>query len=71
MQLIYSGKTKQSLPRYKFPESLSLSVNPKHFSNSEEPIKIIEEIVLPYVEKERQKSPHFGCVHGTNDIRSY
>ena len=54
LQLIYSDKTKQSLARYKFPESLSLSVNPKHFSNTEESIKIIEEIVLPYVEKERE-----------------
>ena len=49
------GKTKQSLPRYKFPESFSLSVNPKHFSNTEESIKIINEIVVPYVEKEREK----------------
>ena len=55
LQLIYSDKTKQSLARYKFPESLSLSVNPKHFSNTEESIKIIEEIALPYVEKEREK----------------
>ena len=46
-QLIYGGKTKQSLPRYKFPDSFSLSVNPKRFSNKEESIKIIEEIVLP------------------------
>ena len=46
---------KQSLPKYKFPELFSLSVNPKHFSNTEESIKIIEEIVLTYVEKEREK----------------
>ena len=32
-----------------------MTVNPKHFSNTEESIKIIEEIVLPYVEKEREK----------------
>ena len=30
MQLIYGGKTKQSLPRFKFPDSFSLSVNPTH-----------------------------------------
>ena len=30
MQLIYGGKTLQSLPRYQFPQSFSLSVNPKH-----------------------------------------
>ena len=55
IQLIYGGKTKQSLPRYKFPESFSFSVNPKHFSNTEESIKIINEIVVPYVEIEREK----------------
>ena len=55
IQLIYGGKTKQSLPRYKFPESVSLSVNPKHFSNTEESIKIINKIVVPYVENEREK----------------
>ena len=60
IQLIYGGKTKQSLPRYKFPESFSLSVNPKHFSNTEESIKIIKEIVVPYVEKERKKLDNQG-----------
>ena len=48
LQLIYGGKTKQSLRRYKFPESFLLSVNPKHFSNTEESMKIIEEIVLHF-----------------------
>lgn len=55
MQLIYGGKTKQSLPRFKFPESFSLSVNPKHFSNTEESVKIVNEIIVPYVEAEREK----------------
>ena len=33
MQLIYGGKTKQSLPRgVRFPDSFSLSVNEKHYS---------------------------------------
>ena len=32
-----------------------MSVNPKHFSNTKESIKITEEIVLSYVEKEREK----------------
>ena len=33
MQLIYGGKTNQSLPRYQFPKEFSLSVNLKHYSN--------------------------------------
>ena len=55
MQLIYGGKTKQSLPRFKFPESFSLSANPKHFSNKTESLKIIKEITLPYVKQQRQE----------------
>ena len=46
LQLIYGGKTKQSLPRYKFHHSFSLSANPNHFSNTEESIKII-----PYLKR--------------------
>ena len=41
IQLIYGEKTSQSIPRTKFPESFSLSVNVKHFSNTTESIKLI------------------------------
>ena len=50
--LIYGGKTKQSLPRFKFPDSFSLSVNPTHYSNEEESINFIENIIEPYVEEQ-------------------
>ena len=74
-QLIYGGKTTQSLPIFKFPGSFSLSVNPKHFINTEESIKIINETVLPYVDKQKRKigqswsssTPYFGCLQGAND----
>ena len=55
MQLIYGGKTAQSIPRTKFPEPFSLSANVKHFSNTTESIKLIHEIILPYVERERRR----------------
>ena len=53
MQLIYGGKTQQSLPRFNFPDRFSLSCNPKHFSNTEESVKIIKEVLLPYIEDQR------------------
>ena len=53
MQLIYGGKTLQSLPRYKFPDSFSLSVNETHYSNRKESVKLLEEIIIPYVEAVR------------------
>ena len=43
-----------SLLRYEFHKDLSLSVNPKHYSNEKESLKLIDEIVLRYVTEERQ-----------------
>ena len=39
----------------KFLESFSLSANVKHFSNTTESIKLIHEIISPYVERERHR----------------
>ena len=36
LQLIYGGKTNQSLPRYQFPKDFLLNGNPKHYSNEKE-----------------------------------
>ena len=54
MQLIYGGKTSQSLPRYRFPKGVCLSFNPKHFSNTNKSIKFLKEIITPYVVKQRK-----------------
>ena len=54
IQLIYGGKTSQSVLRYQFPQGFSLSVNEKHFSNTNEYIKLLNEIIVPYVKKERE-----------------
>ena len=32
-----------------------MSVNPKHYSNEKESLKLIDESVLPYVTEERQR----------------
>ena len=53
VQLIYAGKTMQSVPKVSFPKEFSLSANPTHFSNAEESIKFLNEVINPYVEKER------------------
>ena len=54
-QLIYKGKTTQSLPKFDFPNGFSLSVNEKHFSNTQESIKFLKEIVIPFVDKKRSE----------------
>ena len=48
-QIIYGGKTDQSLPKITFPAKFSTSVNEKHYSNTDEVIKHLQEIVIPYV----------------------
>ena len=55
MQLIYKGKTNQSLPKVDFPDGFSLSANKTHDSNEEEALKFIDKIILPHVQKERAK----------------
>ena len=52
MQLIYGGKTQASYPKFKFPSSFSLSANPKHFSNTVESLKLISEVIVPYVDEQ-------------------
>ena len=54
MQLIYGGKTQRGLLRVKFPDSFLLSANEKPFNNTQESLKLINEITTPYVEKERE-----------------
>ena len=44
MQLIYKGKTNQSLPKVDFPDGFSLSTNKTHYINEEEALKFIDEI---------------------------
>ena len=39
MQLIYKGKTSQSLPKIQFPNGFSLSANLKHYNNKTESLK--------------------------------
>uniref|UniRef100_A0A1X7USG5 DDE-1 domain-containing protein n=1 Tax=Amphimedon queenslandica TaxID=400682 RepID=A0A1X7USG5_AMPQE len=56
MQIIYSGKTKASLPRsFQFPQGFSLCYNEKHWSNEETTLNLIKTIVKPYVVSKRQE----------------
>ena len=54
-QLIYEGKSTQNLPKIDFPDGFSLSVKEKHFSNTQESIKFLEEIVIPFVDRKRSE----------------
>ena len=54
MQLIYGGKTTQSLLRLEFLSGFYLSVNTKDFFNTKESLKFLEEIIKQYGKKQRQ-----------------
>ena len=54
IQLIYGGKTVQSVPKNIFPNGFLLSANPKHYSNEHESIKLIQEVIIPYMEDKRK-----------------
>ena len=56
MQVIYQGKTKASLPRnFVFPKGFCFTQNPKHYSNEEETLKLIDSIINPYLVQTRQQ----------------
>ena len=53
-QIIYAGKTKASQPRdVKFPPGFCVTQNPNHWSNEEETLKLVREIINPYIVKKR------------------
>ena len=50
MQIIYGGKTKASQPSgFVFPKGFSISQNPQHWSNEKESLRLINEVIDPYV----------------------
>lgn len=54
MQIIYGGKTAASQPcGFQFPKGFCLSQNPKHWSNEEETLKLINEVINPYLVRKR------------------
>ena len=56
MPLIYAGRTKQSQPHgFAFPKGFSATQNPTHWSNEVETLKLINEVINPYVVKKRKE----------------
>ena len=54
MQIIYGGKTTASQPRgFQFPKGFCLSQNPKHWSNEQETLKLIDGVINPYLVRKR------------------
>ena len=47
MQIMYAGRTDISIPKVDFLKEFSLSANDKHFSNKEQSLKILQDIIIP------------------------
>ena len=62
IELIYKGKTSQSLPKIQFLNGFSLSSNLKHYSNTTESLKFHNEIILP-MKRPNKKSWGFKHDH--------
>ena len=45
LQIIYAGKTNRCHPNFQFPSGFCISQNPKHWSNEEETMKLIDKII--------------------------
>ena len=54
-QLIYTGKRKRSLPDLTFPDGFCLAFNQKHWSNESKTICLIEDFLVLYIKKVKEK----------------
>ena len=53
IQLIYGGKTNKSILAVSFLSGSVISANEKHYSNEREALNMLENVLIPYVEKQR------------------
>ena len=59
-QLIYTGKMERALPNVDFPRGFCLTFNEKHLSNETETIRLINDILFPYIEKVKEEKALFA-----------
>ena len=54
-QLLYQGKTDKCHPEVNFPADWDIHHSANHWSNGETMTRYLDKVVIPYVEKERQR----------------
>ena len=54
-QMIDTGKTSRSLPTAEFPEGFLLGFNKSHWSNEEETLRLLKEVISAYIAKVKKK----------------
>ena len=46
-------RQKKSIPAVSFPSDFVISANEKHYSNEREALNMLENVIIPHVEKQR------------------
>ena len=55
IQLIYSGKTKRSLPKFEFPKAFDVTFTPNHWSIYEKCVSLFKKIIFPYLKSKKEE----------------
>ena len=55
IQLIYSGQTKRSIPKYDFPDFFDVTFTLNHWSNYEKCVRLFEKIILTYLKAKKEE----------------
>ena len=55
IQLIFSGKTKRSLPKFDFPKYFDVTFIPNHWSNYEKCVSLFKKIIFPYLKSKKEE----------------
>ena len=59
-QLIYAGKTKKCLPKFKFPRSFNVTFTESHWSNTQKAIEHFETVIFPYLNRIKENNGYPG-----------
>ena len=54
LQLVYQGKTKQCLPKVKFPDDWLISFTPNHWCNEITMEAYVREVIAPFIRQKRE-----------------
>ena len=55
IQLIYSGKTKRSIPKYDFLSCFDVTFTPNHWSNYEKCVRLFEKLFFSYLKVKKEE----------------
>ena len=56
LQLLYQGKTDRCHPKFSFPSGFDLWHTPNHWANEETTIRLIKNVIIPYIRSVRDES---------------